>query len=288
MQQKLRKTIQIIYSIFTNINIKGFFTGFIYTGKLKNICIPTINCYSCPGALFACPIGSIQSFFTSRKIKFPFFIIGFLLLIGILFGRFVCGWLCLFGFIQEILFKIKTKKISISKKVNNKLIYIKYIILFIFVFTLPIFVRDKFNISYPYFCKFICPAGMLEGGIPLLLVNKYMRSAAGFLYKWKLFILIMMLLSSIFIYRPFCKYFCPLGAIYGLLQKINIFNINVDKNKCVNCNICNKTCKMSVDITNNKNYSECIKCGECIDICPQNAISFIKKNNMIKAKLDYT
>lgn len=270
----IRKASQILSGILANGNIKGFFTGTIYKGALKNFCLPSINCYSCPAALGACPIGAMQAVFDGRKRRFAFYVVGYLALIGISVGRFVCGWLCLFGLIEELLYKIPTPKITIPQKVDRILRYLKYIMLFLFVFALPFFYRTDMGMGEPFFCKYICPVGTFEAGIPLLLLNKGLASAVGLLFKWKFVLLALCILSCIFIYRPFCKYVCPLGAFYGLFQNISILRLNVNKGACINCNACSKACKMNVTPNIEPNSSECIRCGECIASCPQKALSF--------------
>jgi polyferredoxin len=123
------------------------------------------------------------------------------------------------------------------------------------------------------FCKYVCPVGTLEGGIPLVLLNSMMRGALGWLFRWKFLLLILCIVASIFIYRPFCKYVCPLGAFYGLFQKVSLIRMRVDKEKCVDCGICAKTCKMNVDPHKTPNSNECIRCRECIHACPMHALS---------------
>ena len=115
---------------------------------------------------------------------------------------------------------------------------------------------------------------MLEGGLPLVLLNKSMKSAIGFLYYWKGIILIVTLLLSIIIYRPFCKYICPLGAIYSIFNPISIFRYRLDKDKCINCGKCKKVCQMNIDPVENCNHLECIRCGRCKNACPEDAISY--------------
>ncbi|MBR1876361.1 MAG: 4Fe-4S binding protein, partial [Lachnospiraceae bacterium] len=127
----LRKIIQAGWGILTNAYVKGFLPGGppIYKGKLKQICVPGMNCYSCPGALGACPIGSMQALFDGRQRRFAFYVTGYLAFIGLIAGRFICGWLCLFGLIQELLYKIPTPKLKIPKKIDRPLRYLKYLCL---------------------------------------------------------------------------------------------------------------------------------------------------------------
>ncbi|SFB99960.1 4Fe-4S binding protein [Butyrivibrio sp. YAB3001] len=273
----IRKGVQAAWGIISNGYLKGFLTASIYKGPLKNFCVPGMNCYSCPGALGACPIGAMQSIFDARRRKFAFYVVGYLAAIGLLVGRFICGWLCLFGLIEELLYKIPVPKLTVPKKLDKIMRYFKYAILLVMVFALPFFYRSKVGSGDPFFCKYICPVGTLEGGIPLVLLRSSMRSAVGALFRWKFAILILCVLASMFIYRPFCKYICPLGAFYALFQKVSLLKLSCDKDACVNCGACAKTCKMNVDPVQKPNSAECIRCGECTKVCPKNALSFQRK-----------
>lgn len=268
-----RHLIQLILAVLVNSNFKGFRDGTIYKGNSKQVCVPGLNCYSCPGAIGACPIGSLQGALGKSNLKFPFYIVGILLFFGILVGRLICGFLCLFGFIQDILYKIPLPKINIPKKADKVMRYFKYVVLLLFVILLPIFLKDEYGTSAPYFCKWICPAGTLEGGLPLIIKNESLRQVIGFLFDWKVGLLILIILSSIFIYRPFCKYICPLGAIYSLFNKFSFYKMKVDKDKCVGCKLCEKNCNMKVEITKNINSTECIRCGKCKSVCKHDAIT---------------
>ena len=220
-----RHGIQALWAFLTNSHVSGFVTGKIYTGKLKNVCVPGLNCYSCPGAVGACPIGSLQAVVGSWNFKMAYYVIGFLIFIGAIFGRLICGFLCPFGLIQDLLNKIPFPKKIRTFKGDKLLRKLKYVIFAVFVILLPMFLVDIMGQGAPYFCKLICPAGTLEGGIPLALLNKSMRSALGALYVWKNAILVVTIILSIIIYRPFCKWICPLGAIYSLFNKVSFLSI---------------------------------------------------------------
>ena len=125
-------------------------------------------------------------------------------------GRFICGFLCPFGWLQDLLHRIPLKKFS-TKKVRP-LRYIKYFMLFFVVGLMPILFTNVAGMGEPYFCKYVCPQGVLEGGIPLAIANPGIRAALGFLFSWKTAILVAVILLSILFYRPFCKWLCPLGA----------------------------------------------------------------------------
>jgi ferredoxin-type protein NapH len=268
-----RHRFQALWALLTNSYLIGFVQGKIYKGRLKNLCVPGLNCYSCPGAVGSCPIGSLQAVIGNWNFKFAFYVAGFLVFVGALIGRFVCGWLCPFGLVQDLLHKIPFPKKIKTFRGDKLLRKLKYVILAVFVILMPLYFVDIMDQGSPYFCKLICPAGTLEGGIPLVLLNKSMRRAIGWLYVWKNVLLAVTVLLSILIYRPFCKYICPLGAIYSVFNPISVFKYRVDKNKCTQCGACAKVCKMQVNPSKTPNHPECIRCGQCKKICPTGAIT---------------
>ena len=267
-----RHITQAGWALLTNANLKGFVTGKIYTGNTKKVCVPGLNCYSCPGAVGSCPIGSLQAVLGSWNFKMAYYVVGILIFVGAILGRIVCGFLCPFGLIQDLLNKIPFPKKIKTFKGDKLLRRLKYVILLVFVILLPLFVTDVIGQGAPYFCKLICPAGTLEGGIPLVLLNETMRSAIGWLYAWKNLILIITIIAAIIIYRPFCRYICPLGAIYSLFNKVSVYRYQVNKHKCISCGKCADACKMAVNPLENVNSLECIRCGRCKQACPTDAI----------------
>ena len=267
-----RKITQVICAILYNCHITGFATGKIYQGPVKGMCVPGLNCYSCPAASGACPIGSFQAVVGSSKFSFSYYITGILILLGVLLGRFICGFLCPFGWFQELLHKIPTKKLSTKRL--KPLRYLKYAVLLVMVFLLPAFLVNDVGMGDPFFCKYLCPQGVLEGAIPLSLVNSGIRAALGSLFTWKLCILLAVIVLSVLFYRPFCKWLCPLGAFYALLNKVSLLRMRVDRNKCVSCGKCAKVCKMDVDVTKTPDHTECIRCGMCVRACPTGAVCF--------------
>lgn len=259
-------------TLLTNIHLPNFFTGSLYQGNGKMVCVPGLNCYSCPAASGACPIGSFQAVVGSSKFRFSYYITGILILLGVLLGRFICGFLCPFGWFQELLHKIPTKKFSTKRL--RPLTYLKYIILVVMVFLLPLLLVNEIGLGDPYFCKYLCPQGVLEGAIPLSLVNSGIRAALGALFTWKLGILLTVVVLSILFFRPFCKWLCPLGAFYALFNRISLLQIQVEEHRCVSCGKCAKACKMDVDVLKTPAHTECIRCGMCINACPTGALHF--------------
>lgn len=269
---RFRGWIQAAATLLTNIHILNLFKGKIYQGNVKTMCVPGLNCYSCPAATGACPIGAFQAVVGSSKFKFTYYITGFFILLGVLLGRFICGFLCPFGWFQDLLHKIPGKKLSTAKL--KPLRYLKYVILVVFVILLPAFVTNSLGMGDPFFCKYICPQGVLEGAIPLALANSGIRAALGHLFTFKFTILALFIILSILFYRPFCKWICPLGAIYSLFNKVSFLKIQVDHEKCVGCQKCSRVCKMDVNVVDTPNHPECIRCGECMKACPTDAICY--------------
>ena len=263
-----RKIMQLYFAVLFNANLKGFVTGNIYQGSTKQMCVPGINCYSCPGAVGACPLGSLQGSFSADHSTI-YYVCGILLIYSLMFGRMICGWLCGFGLIQELLYKIRTPKLKKSP-VTRLLSYFKYAVLVFFVFIVPITYAFR-DTPLPAFCKYICPAGTIEGGLGLLsnAVNESYFSMLGPLFTWKFMLMISIVVGSIFIFRLFCRFICPLGALYGLFNRFSFFGIKVEKTKCTNCGLCVSHCKVDIRHVGDQ---ECISCGECVDVCPTKAI----------------
>lgn len=269
---KTRLIIQSCFAALSNGYVKGFAEGRIFDGATKYVCVPGMNCYSCPGALGSCPVGSLQATLTAREYKISMYVVGMLVVFGVFFGRVVCGFLCPFGLIQDLLYKIPFVKKITALPGERALRWLRFVFLGVFVIVLPAFVADFMGLGEPWFCKWICPVGTLEGGVPLVLLNSGMRSAAGFIFRWKLAILIVTTLASIVIWRPFCRYVCPLGAVYGILNKVSLYRFEIDTDKCTRCSACQKACGLGIKVFDSPNSIDCVRCGECRDACPRGAI----------------
>lgn len=296
---RFRAAVQLFVAAASNSYVTGFAAGKIYQGNLKQLCHPGLNCYSCPGALLSCPIGALQAVIGSRSFNLSLYVFGFLLVAGATLGRMVCGFLCPFGLIQEWLHKIPfPKKIKLFK-LDKPLRYVKYAMLLVMVILLPMVLNNAAGEASPTFCKYVCPAGALEAGIPLvyfspadtapsanaaalpgmppvkLLPREGPRFETGALFVLKMSILGLTLLSCLVIYRPFCKYVCPLGAAYGLLNPVALYRLRLKEDKCIHCGACARACQMGLDPTREKdlNHAECVRCGDCVNACPTDAIS---------------
>ncbi|NLG05799.1 MAG: 4Fe-4S binding protein [Clostridia bacterium] len=272
-KNRFRHWFQAAWFALTNGYAKGFLDGKIYTGDTKSFCVPGLNCYSCPGALGSCPIGSLQAVLGSKDFKISCYVFGLLMAFGAFFGRLICGWLCPFGLVQDLLYKIPLFQ-KIKKLPGDRFLkWIKYVMLAVFVILLPSLIVDVTGTGKPWFCEYICPSGTLLGGIPLVIMNQGLQQAAGYRFAWKVFLLLVILVLSVKSYRPFCRYLCPLGAFYGLLNPVSFYRFKINEDTCVKCGVCQKTCKMDIKVWENPNSMDCIRCGDCKAACPKKAIT---------------
>lgn len=268
MDNRKRTGIQAASALIQNANIKGFFTGKIYQGAGKNVCVPGLNCYSCPGALGACPIGSLQNGLSSSSFRFPYYVCGLLIFFGALLGRAVCGFLCPFGFLQDLLDRINITVKHPEIRWDKPLRKLKYIVLAVMVVGLPLVIKLT-----PFFCKYLCPQGTVAG-ILLALADSNIGSLLGGRFYFKLVILIAILAASLVISRPFCRYLCPLGAFYGLFNRWSIVRISMDDGKCTGCGSCISICPMGIDPSKDTASAECIRCGKCVSSCTAGSMSW--------------
>ena len=275
----LRLWVQLAWTALTNGYLTGYAEGRIYTGSSKLVCVPGLNCYSCPGALGSCPIGALQATLGSRHYKFAFYVLGLLLVFGAVLGRFVCGWLCPFGLVQDLLWKIPVfKKWRRKHKTlpGEKLLRsLRWIALGVLCILLPLIAVDLVGNGKPWFCAYVCPAGTLGAGIPLMLLNESLRSAAGWLFRWKTLVLGIVLFASLLLWRPFCRYLCPLGAAYGCFNRTALVRFEIN-DRCTACGACKATCPLDIPVWQIPNGMDCVRCGKCKAACPEKAIQWHK------------
>lgn len=273
----IRKWVQAITALLVNGSWTFPFTRTIYQGPLKVVCSPGLNCYSCPAATTYCPIGSLQQLMAGVRVAlengqnfFGFYVIGTMGVLGGAFGRLICGWVCPFGLIQELLHKIPSKKFSIPLKLN----YLKYGFLAFFVVLLPLAVVDDFGYGQLWFCKYVCPAGTLEAGLPMLMLQPGLTRTIGWVFFNKLTILIGFIIWSVLASRPFCRTTCPLGAFYSLFKKFKLVKLRLIEDNCTKCEACHAVCPMGVKFNESPEDAECISCLKCMhQACRYDAIS---------------
>ena len=272
----IRKWVQALFFFVTNGYWNFPVTRGLYQGPLKVICSPGLNCYSCPAATTYCPLGALQQLLAGARMALEngqfylgFYVVGAMGAIGSFVGRMICGWACPFGLFQELLHKIPSPKFGIWPPMR----YFKYLILAFMVILLPLFAVDDFGLGSPWFCKYLCPAGTLEAGLPMLILQPSLRANLGALFFNKLFFLFIFLVWAVFSSRPFCRTACPLGAFYALFSKIKLVKLSLDPGRCTNCAACHSVCPMGVKFNESPDDMECISCLACSKACKFNAIN---------------
>lgn len=284
--QRLKRTetrnllIQAAVTFLTNARLSGYWTRTIYSGNLKKLCVPGLNCYSCPGALGSCPIGALQNSLYDTNQIFPFYVLGFLLLFGSLLGRAVCGLLCPFGFLQDLLGKISRRKWRpeiTHPRLDCALRKIKYANLFLLALILPFLGRFVSAFMAPWFCKLVCPAGTVGAGwihvgLDRLGVNP-INLNVGWLFGWKSLLAAGILTACVFIPRFFCRYLCPLGAFYGFFNRFALYRLRFDEPSCIRCGACAGVCPMGIRMPEKNQSAECIRCGKCAAVCPKDCLA---------------
>ena len=261
--QIIRRITQIFGYVISHCYFKSIFvTKDIYQGPLKATCIPFLTCYSCPLAVFSCPIGAFQHYAVIRKL--PFLDFAHVGIVALAVGRMACGWLCPLGLIQDLLYKIKSIKIKLYSFLFN----IKYFSLFGLVMIIPYFT------GVPWFSR-SCPYGMLEAGLPWVLwnpVNPHTHvppvgpDVVGLMFVVKFLILVVFLVLFVVSKRPFCRIACPLGVIFSFFNRISLVQIEIlNPEKCSHkCNLCLDVCPMEIKIADDPNSGECIRCLKCM------------------------
>jgi len=264
-----RRIVQFIGLLATNSYFAALPKMSFYQGTLKGVCVPVLNCYACPMAWGSCPVGTLQHFLIVRA--FPFYLLGTLGAIGLFIGRWPCGWLCPFGWLQDIVNKVKLRNIKLPDWVRH----MKFVVL---VGLVGVVAWVTFE---PWFCK-ICPAGTFGAGLPWLFFHSRgsvwsegMDFTTG-MFTFKVIFLAVCLLAMMVIKRPFCRFLCPLGALFGLTNKFSLLQLNVDLDSCAiayakgsdftncaTCNHCSRHCPMDLKVPEQIGSVDCIRCMNC-------------------------
>lgn len=221
--------------------------------RLHNVCGPVFHCYSCPLAAFACPVGVLANF--SALHVFPFLAVGTIVLAGALFGSIVCGWVCPFGFLQDLIGKLPTPKLRLPAWAG----YGRYAVLGAFVLAVPFL----FGEGHPlFFCR-LCPAGGLEGALPFTARLALSGQPIVWPSMAKIAIVALVGAAMFFSWRPWCRALCPLGGIYGLFNRLSLVRLRSRPDLCDGCGRCERPCRYGVVPGREPNDPACIRCLDC-------------------------
>jgi polyferredoxin len=190
-----------------------------------------------------------------------------LLPITYIFGRVYCGWICHLGALQEFIFASSSSRLFQSERSQKNMRYIRGAALVILITQL-----------------FITHINLYKNIDPFAVVFSFYSK---YFVGWILVIIVMG--TSLLIYRPFCKTICPVGLILGWISKLPGASVVGVKDKCINCNLCTKTCNIRAITRDSKltviDSQECIRCGQCIDSCKKDTIQFLQNSRSQRSKI---
>jgi len=261
LKKSRRRVVQTVSLIALNTNLVAVLS-------LRRFCLPIMNCEACTFAWLGCPVGMM-----SRSIAFlqvPWLVIGGVLLVGAVMGRFLCGWVCPMGFLQDLLYKIRGPKFRLPAFTS----WFKYAFLLVTVVGVAYFVQDYEN-SKLFFCRY-CPTSAIQVMGPNLLGGGV---ALDSFFVLKVSVLALVVVLAIAHHRSFCKVMCPVGAMVALTNRFSLFSIRLKKDQCIECRKCDRSCPMDVPVSQSKEHGkpvnrklECIGCLSCEESCPTGAI----------------
>ena len=221
--------------------------------RLHRVCSPVLHCYSCPLALFACPIGVLANFSALHLV--PFIALGTLAAVGALFGSFVCGWACPFGFLQDLVGRVPVRKFQLPRWTG----YTRYAVLVFLVLLIPYLFGEEHPL---FFCR-LCPAGALEAALPHAVGTAIAGTGIAWPSAAKMTVLGAVLVAMVFTWRPWCTLFCPLGAIYGLCNRVSLLFLRFHPEDCNDCDLCRRLCRYHGRSERRSGDSSCIRCLDC-------------------------
>jgi len=221
--------------------------------RLHTVCSPVFHCYSCPWALFACPIGVLANFSAIHLV--PLLAMGTLLVVGGVFGSFVCGWACPFGLLQDLAARIPTPKFAPPAWMGH----FRYVVLVGSVLVIPYF----FGEGHPLFICRVCPAGALEAALPNAVQTAIYAEQTAWPSELKSAILVAFLAGSLFMWRPWCTVLCPLGAVFGLCNRASVLFLRFHPDRCKQCDRCRRLCHYGGRSEGRAGELQCVRCLDC-------------------------
>jgi len=221
--------------------------------RMHTVCSPVFHCYSCPLALFACPIGVLANFSALHLV--PFVALGTLLVIGVLVGSFICGWVCPFGLFQDLMGRIPTPKFELPSRLG----YGRYLVLVALVLAIPYFFGEEHPL---FFCR-VCPAGALEAALPHMAGTAIAGGGLVWPSAAKMIVSGVVLGVAFFTWRPWCRVLCPLGAVYALGSRVSFVFLKFHPERCNDCDLCRRLCRYHGPAERRGDDMNCIRCLDC-------------------------
>lgn len=198
--------------------------------------------------------GEYKTFFLPRLIS-----LSIMLLLVILANKSICVWGCQFGTLQDLMFRL-------NRREEQKPVFKQ--------FKVPFVISNSIRIVFFVFFTVIAliwAFDIIASIDPFKIFNPLVMGVIGIVFV--AFILIL----SLFVYRPWCHLFCPFGLVGWIFEKVSIFKIKVNYDKCIACGNCEKafpSTTMGAILRDKKVIPDCFSCGSCMESCPTNAISF--------------
>ncbi|MEM3703930.1 MAG: 4Fe-4S binding protein [Candidatus Bathyarchaeia archaeon] len=283
-----------------------FFSGIIFNLNSLPILLPVLWTWGLPQNTVGDAFTALQLMFSGWSQQtltvFPWLAIASFLMVDVLIGKSLCGWVCPFGFIQDLIDLVKVKKMEISSDTHKSVTFMKYFILCVTLFisitfsaakffgvhegyerAMGIFAYAPFTIVSPAETLFATLPKMVQSFSNAVVEKPVLEVLSGILdlppiFWAQLIILVGVLALAAYVPRGWCKYLCPHGAIMAILNRFSFVGLRRDPVKCVKgeCRECVKACPMRVRILELpwEKFSdpECIYCLRCVDACPNKAI----------------
>ena len=231
--------------------------------QAKWICNPVLSCHSCALSWFACPIGVFVHY--AGYHIFPFMAVGMVVLVGALAGRLLCGWVCPFGFLQDMLYKIRSPKVTLPEWTR----YVKYGVLVVTVIAIPFLLGESTMWS---FCRG-CPAAAIQVGLPDWILGGFGALTPAQVARFGILAAVIGL--AIVSLRGFCRMLCPIGAMMAPLNYVSGWAV-APLSPCRGCRQCDSVCPTDVRPSAMINRGlppsrqlDCIVCHDCQTVCPE-------------------
>lgn len=230
-------------------------------------CLPVMNCEACAVAWLGCPIGMIGRSIAFRET--PWLVLLLVLGIGAIAGRLMCGWVCPMGLLQDLLHKLPSRKWHLPRWSAG----IKYGVLAVTVVGVAWYVG--YGTAF-FYCTF-CPTAGVQVVLPIMIAdNDWLLTGAR---AAKMAFVVAVIVFGVLAHRSFCKVMCPVGALVAIGNRLTPFKLKLDRQACVSCGKCDRSCPMNVPVMRHREgeqpinrHPECVACLKCREVCPTHAI----------------